>query len=304
MNESRFLVTDFFIVKNRMNTIKELIEVGSTRLAKCGSVSPRLDAEVLLASVLNCPRITFYSDPGRTVSFEDAEEYRRCIDRRAALEPVAYITGEKEFMGLVFQVSQDVLIPRPDTESLVEAILEKVIPQIKQNTEHPHVLDLCTGSGAIGLSLKFFVSSAAVTLTDISGKALKVAAENAWNLGFSDITMIESDLFEGLSTAEHFDLIVSNPPYIPDGIIPTLQRDIVDYEPILALSGGVTGYDLYERIAREAVPYLRKGGAIVLEVGNDQEIKVAELLEEQGFGAITMIPDLTGAVRGVVAWKE
>ena len=304
MNESRFLVTGFFIVKNRMNTIKELIEVGSTRLAQCGSVSPRLDAEVLLASVLNCARITFYSDPQKAVSFEDAEEYRSRIDRRAALEPVAYITGEKEFMGLVFHVSPDVLIPRPDTESLVEAILEKVIPQIRQDTAKPRMLDLCTGSGAIGLSLKFFDPSAVVTLTDISGRALKVAAENARNLGFSNITMVESDLFKGLSKIEPFDLIVSNPPYIPDGIIPTLQRDIVDYEPMLALSGGVTGYDLYERIAREAGPYLRKGGAIVLEVGNAQEVRVAELLEAQGFGAITMVPDLTGAVRGVVAWKE
>ncbi len=304
MNESRFLVTDFFIVKNRMNTIKELIKVGSTRLAQCGSVSPRLDAEVLLASILDCPRITFYTDPSRTVSVEDAEEYQRRIDRRAALEPVAYIIGKKEFMGLTFKVSSDVLIPRPDTESLVEAILESVIPKIKQDTSHLRVLDLCTGSGAIGLTLKFFVSSAAVTLTDISDKALKVAEENAQALSISNITMVESDLFESLSPGEPFDLIVSNPPYIPDGVIPTLQKDIVDYEPMLALSGGVTGYDLYERITREAGLYLRKGGAIVLEVGNAQETRVAELLEKQGFRAITMVPDLTGAVRGVVAWKE
>ena len=304
MNESRFLVTDFFIVKNRMNTIKELIKVGSTRLAQCGSVSPRLDAEVLLASILDCPRITFYTDPSRTVSVEDAEEYQRRIDRRAALEPVAYIIGKKEFMGLTFKVSSDVLIPRPDTESLVEAILESVIPKIKQDTSHLRVLDLCTGSGAIGLTLKFFVSSAAVSLSDSSDKALKVAEENAQAICMSNITMVESDLFESLSPGEPFDLIVSNPPYIPDGVIPTLQKDIVDYEPMLALSGGVTGYDLYERITREAGLYLRKGGAIVLEVGNDQETRVAELLEKQGFRAITMVPDLTGAVRGVVAWKE
>ncbi|WP_195269172.1 peptide chain release factor N(5)-glutamine methyltransferase [Eubacterium sp. 1001713B170207_170306_E7] len=287
-----------------MNTIKELIEVGRTRLAQCGSETPRLDAEVLLSWVLDCPRILFYSDPERAVSPEAAAEYRECIERRARLEPVAYIIGKKEFMGLSFQVSPDVLIPRPDTESLVETVIEKIIPRIRKDTGHPCVLDLCTGSGAIGLSLKYFVSDAALTLSDISGKALRVAAENARNLGFSDINMVESDLFEELLSEEPFDLIVSNPPYIPDRIIPTLQRDIADYEPVLALSGGADGYAVYERIAREAGRFLRKGGAVVLEVGNGQEARVAELLVEQGFGGVEMIPDLTGAVRGVAAWKE
>ena len=304
MNKSRFLVTGFFIVKNKMNTIKELIEVGSAKLAQCASESPRLDAEVLLTSVLGCPRITLYTDPGRAVSDEEALEYRRRIDRRAALEPVAYIIGSKEFMGLSFKVTPDVLIPRPDTESLVEAVLEDILPRIKKTAAQPRVLDLCTGSGAIGLSLKFYAKDADITLSDISAKALRVAEENARALGLSAVTLAESDLFEALPAGEPYDLIVSNPPYIPDAVIPTLQRDIADYEPMLALSGGASGYEVYERIAREAGRYLRNGGAVVLEVGNGQEKKVAELLKEQGFGEITMIPDLTGAVRGVAAWKE
>ena len=185
MNESRFLVTDFFIVKNRMNTIKELIEVGEYKACEVWVCKSKTGCRGASGIVLNCPRITFYSDPGRTVSFEDAEEYRRCIDRRAALEPVAYITGEKNLWDW-FSGFARCAYPRPDTESLVEAILEKLSHRLSRIPSIHMFLIVYRKRCDRSLS-EIFVSSAAVTLTDISGKALKVAAENALNLGFQTL---------------------------------------------------------------------------------------------------------------------
>lgn len=284
-----------------METIKTLIEKGSRYLKDQGIENSRLDAEVLLESLLGCNRISFYTDPNRKVQEEDVICYRERIKRRGNFEPVAYITGKKEFMGLAFKVTPAVLIPRPDTESVVEGILSEVVPRLLRKDENLRILDLCTGSGAIGLSLRSFLKNSQVTLSDLSEEALEVAKENARALGLTGISFVQGDLFSPFKYTPEFDLIVSNPPYIPDRIIKTLQRDIAEYEPMLALSGGTSGYVLYERIAAEAAAHLKKGGAIVLEVGNGQEGGVAELLIKGGFDSIGMIPDLTGAVRGVFA---
>lgn len=286
-----------------METIKTLIEKGNLYLKNQGVESPRLDAEVLLEALLGCGRIALYTDPMRKVEDKTIACYQDFIKRRGAFEPVAYIIGQKEFMGLTFKVTPAVLIPRPDTESVVEEVLEKIIPMLKNQTGELQILDLCTGSGAIGLSLKSFLKNSIVTLSDLSVEALLVAKENAQNLGL-EVSFMQGDLFAPIPEALKFDLIVSNPPYIPDAVIKTLQKDIVEYEPVLALSGGRSGYVLYERIAAEAADYLSTGGAIVLEVGNGQEEFVSELLIKGGFEFIHMIPDLTGAVRAVAAFKK
>ncbi|MEG0075255.1 MAG: peptide chain release factor N(5)-glutamine methyltransferase [Eubacterium sp.] len=289
----------------KKKTIKELIEEGTKTLHRKGIESPRLDAEVLLDSVLKCGRITFYSHPDRLIDENKVKEYVDKINRRGAFEPVAYITGQKEFMGFSFKVTHDVLIPRPDTEPIIEAIIGTVIPSLFGNDRSSLcVLDLCTGSGAIGLSLKKNRNDIKITLSDISKTALNVARENAQRLEIDDAVFIQSDLYNDFPVDVHYDLIVSNPPYIPDEIIKTLQKDIVDYEPYLALSGGESGYEIYECIARDSGSLLNNQGIIVLEVGDGQAEHVENLLENQGFSIIQEIPDLTGMIRGVIARKD
>ncbi|MDO4288060.1 MAG: peptide chain release factor N(5)-glutamine methyltransferase [Eubacterium sp.] len=280
------------------NTIKALLEEGSRRLKDQGVPSARLDAEILLGAAAGLDRVLMYTEPSREISGDQVQRYEAWIARRCDFEPVAYILGHKEFMGLDFVVSPAVLIPRPDTECLVEYLLAQVLPKIQEPGAPVKILDLCTGSGAIGLSLAHYFKDSQVSLSDISAEALAVARENAVRLGLEDITFFEGDLFAPVQGS--FGLVVSNPPYIPNQVIEGLSRDIKDHEPRLALSGGDSGFDIYGRIAGEAQAYLEAAGFLMLEIGDGQEKALVPMLEAQGFELTALVPDLTGTIRGVL----
>lgn len=276
-----------------MRTLEELLKEGTARLKEAGVETPRLDAEVLLEAAVGVSRLDMYIRPSMMV---EETEYLKLVKRRCAYCPVAYLTGKKAFMGLDFTVNENVLIPRPDTECLVEYALEHVLGTMST----PSVLDLCTGSGCIGLSIKHFRSDAAVTLTDLSEKALETAQKNALSLDL-EVRCLHSDLFEAVTAV--YDLIISNPPYIKEKEILTLQADIRDYEPRMALSGGESGLDIYCRIAEKAGAHLKDGGFILLEVGNGQATDVRRIFETQQFQFSHYIEDLSHTVRGVLMQK-
>ena len=264
-----------------------------------GVPSGRMDAEILLGACTGLDRVVMYTAGDREIPEDQVQRYSDWICRRAAFEPVAYILGHKEFMGLDFEVSPAVLIPRPDTECLVEYLLDHVLPAFEKAETPPGILDLCTGSGAIGLSLAHYFKPGQVWLSDVSVAALAVAKKNAKRLGLTQVGFFESDLFQNIKGT--FELIVSNPPYIPDAVIGRLQRDIQDYEPRLALSGGPSGLDIYRRIAAEAGAHLKPGGYLMLEIGDGQETALLPILEGKGFACLALVPDLTGTVRGILA---
>jgi release factor glutamine methyltransferase len=282
--------------------IKEILAVGENILAQNGIDDYKRDAEILLCHEIHYDAKKVFMNWARELDDEYCEAFFAAIQHRAEGVPTQYITGTQSFMGLDFTVTQDVLIPRMDTETLVETVSE----HIKGNNNAQRVLDLCTGSGAIAVSLAKVFPSLRVTASDISAGALKVAAKNAAKHGVSRIKFVESDLFESMKTGMvsggKFDVIVSNPPYIRSLVLPTLQREIFDYEPLLALDGGADGLDFYRRIIEKAPAYLRKNGALFLEIGYDQATEVTVLLEASGrFKQIEIKKDLTEADRVISA---
>ncbi|MGV8907263.1 MAG: peptide chain release factor N(5)-glutamine methyltransferase [Acetobacterium sp.] len=277
--------------------LKGLVDLGRSALHKAGIEYPGLEAEILLSSILDCDRIAFYAHPENRVAPEKQEAYLSAIDRRCHYEPVAYIIGQKEFMGLNFMVNSSVLIPRPDTEPMVEYLIERLTADYPKGAK---VFDLCTGSGAIGIAVKKYYPQGEITLGDISKDALLVAKVNARLLVQDEITLCQGDLFEALPENEKFDLIVSNPPYIKNADMAALSPDILNYEPHLALDGGTSGLDFYERIITEAGDYLSSTGILALEIGDDQEQGVFELLVKNGYTVVEKRSDLSGHVRCLV----
>ncbi|MGD9473422.1 MAG: peptide chain release factor N(5)-glutamine methyltransferase [Eubacteriaceae bacterium] len=279
-------------------TIGELLKEARQILLAAGIENCGFEAELLAAQTFNKDRVFFYTHGDEPVTDRQKTVFLTMVKRRAAHEPAAYILGQKEFMGLNFFVDANVLIPRPDTEAMVEVL----ISQLKK-TDHrgKKVLDLCTGSGAIGIALKYFCPEVEMTLSDYSPKALQVAKKNADLLVAGDVNLMHSDLFVQFPATAAFDLIVSNPPYIPSGEIPKLAQDICEYEPTMALDGGATGLDFYRRIAAQAKGFLKDGGLLALEIGDHQENVVIELLKQNGFSRIEKIADLTGLVRAITA---
>ena len=277
--------------------VKGLLELGRVTLKKADIENPRLEAEILLSDIFDCDRIYFYAHPEEMVETSKQEAYFKALERRAQHEPVAYIIGQKEFMGMTFLVNSSVLIPRPDTESMVEYLIERL------KSDYPNearVFDLCTGSGAIGIAIKSFYPQGDITLGDISKDALAVARANAKQLVNGKITLVQGDLFEALTGDEKFDLIVSNPPYIKKVDMETLAPDILDYEPHLALYGGDSGLCFYERIIENAKDYLLTSGILALEIGDDQEDTVFDLLIKSGYDLVEKVFDLAGHVRCLV----
>jgi release factor glutamine methyltransferase len=253
-------------------TVKRLLEWTAPYLARRDVDSPRLSAELLLSHVLGVPRIKLYTDFERVVSDANLAAFRTLVQRAADQEPVAYLTGTAHFFNLELHVSRDVLIPRPDTETLVENVL-----QLARNTggfESPRVLDLCTGSGCIAAAIAKHLKNAVVVAVDNSAGAVKVARENLRGLDLLDrVTVEHGDLFEPLARlidARPFDLIVANPPYIATAKIETLDRSVRDYEPLAALDGGLDGLTLHRRILEGAPQHLRAGGRVYLEIAFDQ----------------------------------
>lgn len=226
-----------------------------------------------------------------------AEELRGGLERFSRGEPLQYIVGSEGFMSLKFKVTSDVLIPRPETELLVETLIDMF-----KDFDAPTFIDVGAGSGCIAVSLAKYLPTARITALDISPAALSVAAENAAENGVSDrIDFIRHDIMRGFPNLPAADCVVSNPPYIRDGEIPSLDKNVRDFEPLIALRGGEDGLDFYRRITKCAV--LKSGGVLAYETGFDQSAAVGEILRRQGFKDIRIIPDLEGRGRVVLGVK-
>ena len=264
--------------------LKALLQEGRKRLISSGCESARLDADLLLMLVLNCPRSYLITHDNDEIKDRFVVRYRNLISRRMAGEPIAYIVGYKEFWGLPFKVNKDVLIPRPDTELIVETALK-----FKQAFS---VLDLGTGSGAIILAIKHERPEIKAFAVDISDGALNVAKENAalFNL---EVNFIKSSWFSGLKD-EKFDLIVSNPPYIEEN---DEHLKALSFEPIGALTSGQDGLDDIRLIVRESRQFLNNDGALLLEHGYNQGKRVRDILTENGFSEVMTLKDLGGNER-------
>jgi len=255
-----------------MTNIRTLLHRTTRELTAGGSPSPRLDAEVLLMHYLKTDRLQLCMHPERELPEEECADFSSWVDRRRRGEPVAYITGEKEFWSLPFEVNRNVLIPRPETECLIEELLK----YYGREAGPLRIIDLGTGSGAIGVVLAAEILSARVTATDIARGALEVARRNAHRHGVAErMEFIEGYLFA--SAVGEFDVIVSNPPYIPDDVYPLLPEGIRAFEPPAALIAGPDGAAFHREIIREGTVRLKPGGRIFLEIGEGQMALVDSL---------------------------
>ena len=257
-------------------TVGRLIKWTADFLKKKGAETPRLDAEVLLASVLKCERVRLYTQYEDEVGDRERTSFRELVKRRSEGSPVAYLVGKKEFYSLSLAVSPAVLIPRPDSEFVVVEALDKLKGQ-----ESPRCVDVGTGSGCLALACLQHHKTAKFIAIDLSPEALKVARGNAEKHGLAGrVEFREGDLLESLLKEGPFDLILSNPPYIATGVIPTLEPGVRDYEPHLALDGGEDGLRVVARLIIQAIPLLKIGGHLILEIGSDQEDPVRTLIAE------------------------
>ena len=274
-----------------MKTYKQLYEYGKAELAEAGIAEAQLDARLLLEYVCGTDHNTLLVHGEREVEEPKLTAYCDLILQRVAHTPLAYIKGTQEFMGLEFSVNKQVLIPNQDTEILVEEAMRLMHDGMR-------VLDLCTGSGCIALSLLHYTNDTSAVATDISEAALTVAVQNAGQLKLTErVSFAETDLFP--VQKEKFDLIVSNPPYIPTEVIETLAPEVKDHEPRLALDGTEDGLSFYRRIIRTAPEWLFESGWLILEIGYDQGEAVSAMMRENGFRDIEVIRDLGGKDRVV-----
>lgn len=278
-------------------TAAELIAQAAKRLSDAGVPEPELDAKILFLEAFHMDQVHFLMNRMRPLTEEQRaqqETYEVMIDRRSARVPLQQILGSQEFMGLTFRVTPDVLIPRQDTETLVEEALKVVKPGMK-------VLDLCTGSGCIIVSIVHNVPEVEGTATDISKQALLVAKENA-KLNQVSVTFERSDLFDNVTGT--YDVIVSNPPYIRTGEVVKLMPEVQEFEPMEALDGKEDGLYFYRKIIKECKAYLKPGGHILFEIGYDQGEAVSGLLKEAGFKNVTVIKDLAHNDRVVTGMED
>lgn len=276
-------------------TIKDIIIKYSKELEEISS-TPRLDVETLLQNVLNVDRLYILLNLEKSLSEDEQKLFNELIEQRLNNRPIAYIVGNREFMGLDFYVQEGVLIPRPDTEILVEEVIE-----IAKNKGSINILDIGTGSGAITVSLAKYLENAQVTSVDISEVALEIGERNAINNDVKNrVQFIKSDLFSSLDKNMQFDIIVSNPPYIKREVIDTLDKQVKDFEPYNALEGGIDGLDFYRAITKQAKDFLKEGGVLAYEVGHDQSEDVSKLMEIDGYTNIYTKKDLQGIDRVVI----
>lgn len=263
-------------------TYREAVEFGTKCLTDAGVPDAALDAWYLLQMVCKIERSYYYVHGEEDITQDAQKEYEIAVQKRAEHIPLQYIIGEQEFMGLRFKVNSNVLIPRQDTETLVEQVLKIVKPGMK-------VLDLCTGSGCVLISVLKNAPELTGMGSDISKTALLVAKENA-KLHEVDAEWVRSDLFDNIT--ETFDVIMANPPYIPTGEILSLMPEVRDFESENALDGGADGLDFYRKIAGQVKDYLNPGGYVYMEIGYDQGEAVSELMRNAGFTEVEVIKDL------------
>lgn len=270
-------------------TFRELLTEGKNALTACKIEDAELDAWLLLEHISHMNRAAFFLRQQENASQEDICRYRDLIRQRGSHIPVQHLTGTQEFMGLEFMVSPDVLVPRQDTELLVE----KLLPLVPGKS----ILDVCTGSGCIAISLAKLGGPRRVDATDLSEKALDIAGKNAKKLE-ADVTFYQGDLLENIS--EKYDIIVSNPPYIATKVVRGLMPEVREHEPLLALDGGADGLVLYRRLLEQVPLHLEPDGIFAVEIGYDQGEIVTELFVQHGFEEIECCQDLCGNDRVVM----
>lgn len=288
-------------------TIGKILKWTEEYFQKYNIENPRLDAEVLLGYVLNKERIFLYVHFDQPLDSEELAKFKECIKKRAMKMPVAYITGVREFMGLDFKVTEATLIPRPDTEILVETAMER-LGKVAGNEAGTGkcFADLGTGSGAICLSILNYMKEIEAVTVDISPKAIAVAKENAEKFAVSDrIEFLEGDFLKPLENKGKFTAILSNPPYIPKQDILGLESDVKDFEPMGALDGGIDGLDFYRQLLVKSANYIEDGGFLAIEIGINQSQAILEMAKRNlMWGKVEVIKDLAGIDRCVVLWKK
>ena len=272
----------------------EALQTARARLAATCK-NPRRDADLLLAHVLGCDQTALLTHPERMLSIEESEQFARLVERRLAAEPMQYLTGEQEFFGLRFEVSPAVLIPRPETEHLVETVLQRF-----KREDAVRIVDVGTGSGAIAVALGHALPHSRVTAVDLFPAALEVARRNAERHGvIHRLTLLTSDLLAAVGSAD-FDAVVANPPYIAAEEV--LEPQVANYEPHSALYAGPTGLEIYERLIPQAARVLKPGGWLMLEIGYGQSPAVRNLMD--GWAGVTLVSDLQGIPRVVLGQKQ
>ena len=286
-------------------TIRDIIIKYTDEFSKI-SDSPRLDIEVMLMKVLgDVDKLYLHMNLNKDLSQEKLDEIEKMAEERKSGRPIAYIVGNREFMGLDFYVQEGVLIPRPDTETLVDEIIRICSEEEYKQKDRIDILDIGTGSGAITVSLAYYIKNSFVKSFDISDIALEIGAKNAATNSVEDRTeFIKSDVFSALEgEGDILDIIVSNPPYIRKDVIQTLHTQVKDYEPYNALEGGEDGLDFYRSITEGSVKYLKKGGILAYEVGHDQAEDVSNIMKNCGYEKINTKKDLPGIDRVVIGTK-
>ena len=290
--------------------IKQALEYGINLIKENNIENAFLKARILLSYILNEKKEYLISHDLEEISEENIKQYKECLNRLINNEPIQYITGKQEFYGIEFIVDKSVLIPQPDTEILVEEVINICIEQYAHQSKL-NILDLCTGSGAIGIAIAKNIENANITLSDISKNALNIAKKNCINVGEgiysarnkenNKIKIIQSDLFQNIN--EKFDIIVSNPPYIKTCVIKTLSKEVQN-EPSIALDGGEDGLKIYREIINEAHKYLGKDRHLCLEIGYDQKEEVINLIKNNGnYKDVYSKKDLAGNNRIIICKK-
>lgn len=281
--------------------VKDVVSEGAEQLKQVGIADYQTDSWLLAEEIFGVRRQDILLIPDKSVDTALVQKYEEAVKRRATHVPLQHITGHQPFMDFDFMVNRDVLIPRPETELLVEQVVSYIQSNFPDKNKTVKVLDMCTGSGCIAISVDKMCDNAKVRAVDISEKALQVARENNIK-NQADVTFIQSDLFENVT--DKFDVIVSNPPYIPTETLQTLMEEVRDYDPPLALDGSGDGLKFYRIISEKAEEFLNQHGRLFLEIGHDQGKSVPELLRENGFSKIQVLKDLSGNDRMVIAGKE
>jgi release factor glutamine methyltransferase len=282
-------------------TVKKVLDWTIGHLKQHGSESPRLDAEILLAHARGCQRIQLYTQYDTPLEPDERATMRDLVRRRATLEPVAYLVGFREFFGLDFEVEPGVLIPRPDTESLVVTALE-----VLNELSSPSVLDICTGTGCVPIAIASNCEAAVLTAIELDDHVHQIAQRNIQKHELTNrISLLQGDLFSPLSSDASFDVITANPPYVTDEEMNTLQPDVRLHEPQLALRGGSDGLDIVRRLIAESPLRLTDGGTLLLEIGDQQSEAVTQLFADANkYEPAQIVKDLGGHSRVVWARKK
>lgn len=280
-------------------TVRNLLEKGFKSLSKTERKSPRLESELIVMHLLDVDKAYLYTHPNRIVNKEIIDKFEELVEKRKQGYPIQYILKNQEFMGLDFHVTEGVLVPRPDTEILIEYIIKFAR---KNDKEKLKILDIGTGSGAISLSLAYYIENSYIYSVDISEKAIKIARKNKKKMNLEDrVKLITKDILEGFPEIdEKMEIVVSNPPYIPSRDIDSLQIEVSKYEPRLALDGGDDGLVFYRYITEKAKEKLIYNGLLCYEIGYDQGESVKNIMKDNGYKDILILKDLQGRDRAVI----